>query len=938
LKPDIIAITEVYPKSNNNTQSVELQIEDFDCFISGNTNGRGVCIYTRKNLKAKIVEDLTNSNFEESVWCEIVLDDDDSLLIGCIYRSPSSPNMNNKKLLELLNQACNRNNAQLLVVGDFNFPEIDWETWTSSVADTHISAMFIDCLQDNYLFQHTNIDTRHRIGQRSNLLDLIITNAESMITEVRGGSPLGKSDHVVLNFSMDCYAEVSQADPNGRYMYDKGDYEKLRLDLKSIDWEGELKSRKANDAWNFFETKFKVAIEKNIPKTKPKTRDSAPKFKPLWMNKIAMKKVKMKYNAWKRYTRTKQYQDYENYIKARNDATKEVRKAKKKYERNLAEEVKNNPKAFWKYVRSKTKVKTGIKDLKKDDGSYAHSDGEKAELLNAFFASVYTDEDTSHIPTPDKMHHGDNLTEINIEVDDVKKQIKKLKTSKSPGPDGLHPRALKESCEEIAEALAIIFKKSMEEGVVPDHWKIAEVTAIFKKGSAAEVGNYRPVSLTSVVCKMMESIIRDQTMSFMKENDIICEEQHGFRPGRSCVTQLLEIMDIWTQMFEEGDGIDVVYLDFRKAFDSVPHQRLMMKLRSHGIDGNLLKWIESFLLNRKQRVSVNGQKSTWEPVRSGISQGSVLGPILFIIFINDLPNMISSMVMMFADDTKVFTQVQSEDDCAKLQDDLDKLGEWSNQWQLQFNVKKCGVMHYGKSQTDRHDYSMKEGDGRRELGKLEEEKDLGVLFVRALTFTKHVGAVVNKANRVVGVTKRTFDHMDKQMFKIIYKTMIRPHLEYANCIWSPFLKGDIEKLEKVQRRATKIIPTLRNLTYTTRLKMLNLPTLAYRRLRGDLIQVYRIMHGFTDIQPQKLFIMEARVDGLRGHSYKVQKSRNKERIRQNCFSQRIVNLWNKLPGHIVNSKSTNIFKNGIDSFLSKHIDKYDYMGSTALEQVTCKVN
>ena len=150
------------------------------------------------------------------------------------------------------------------------------------------------------------------------------------------------------------------------------------------------------------------------------------------------------------------------------------------------------------------------------------------------------------------------------------------------------------------------------------------------------------------------------------------------------------------------------------------------------------------------------------------------------------------------------------------------------------------------------------------------------------------------------------------MFTIVYKTMIRPHLEYANCIWSPYLKGDVDKMEKVQRRATKIVPTLRKLPYSARLRKLHLPSLAYRRLRGDLIQVYRIMQGFTDVQPSKFFNMETRVDSLRGHNYKIQKTRNKERIRQNCFSQRIVNVWNKLPEHIVEVKTTNSFKNAIN--------------------------
>ncbi|XP_072027690.1 uncharacterized protein [Amphiura filiformis] len=209
-------------------------------------------------------------------------------------------------------------------------------------------------------------------------------------------------------------------------------------------------------------------MERNIPKTKPKTCGGAPKkFKPLWMSSEAMRKVKKKYNSWKRYTRTKHYQDYEEYVKIRNEATKEVRRA---------EDVKVNPKAFWKYVRSKTKVKAGIKDLKKEDGSYAQADGDKAEVLNSF-ASVFTEEDTRHIPKPDKMYQDVKLENINIKCEDVRKEILKLKPSKSPGPDGLHPRVLREACEEILEPLAVIFNKSMEKGVVPDRWKIAEVTA-----------------------------------------------------------------------------------------------------------------------------------------------------------------------------------------------------------------------------------------------------------------------------------------------------------------------------------------------------------------------------------------------------------------------------------------------------------------------------
>ena len=530
------------------------------------------------------------------------------------------------------------------------------------------------------------------------------------------------------------------------------------------------------------------------------------------MNKDVMQKVKKKYNAWKRYTRTREYKYYEEYCHIRNEATKEVRKAKKYYERNLANETKTNPKAFWKYVRSKTKVKSGVKDLLKEDGSYAHTDGDKAEILNSFFASVFTDEDLSDVPVPDNMFDGDKLTDVVFTVEEVAKQLQKLNPTKSPGPDGLHPKVLKEVCNEIAHPLAIIFRKSMDEGEVPKGWKVAEVTAIFKKGSAADAGNYRPVSLTSIVCKIMESIIRNHTMAFMNKHNIIQEEQHGFRQGRSCVKQLLVLMEMWTKLLEEGADIDVVYLDFRKAFDSVPHLRLLKKAEANGIGGKLIRWIKSFLIGRKQRVSLNGEKSDWASVRSGIPQGSVLGPILFIIYINDLPNVVSSLVMMFADDTKIFTPVKEEDDCQKLQEDLNRLGDWSSKWQLKFNVAKCGVLHYGKG-VDRVTYTMTEGNHSRNLKEIDDEKDLGVLFDKSLTFSKHIGAIANKATRILGVIKRTFDYMDEETFKALYKTMVRPHLEYANSVWCPYLKRDINKLEKVQRRATKIVPSLRELPY-----------------------------------------------------------------------------------------------------------------------------
>ena len=244
-----------------------------------------------------------------------------------------------------------------------------------------------------------------------------------------------------------------------------------------------------------------------------------------------------------------------------------------------------------------------------------------------------------------------------------------------------------------------------------------------------------------------------------------------------------------------------------------------------------MQWIESFLTGRKQRVIVNGGKSTWAEVLSGIPQGSVLGPILFLIFIDDLPDSVEGLVKIFADDTKVFSAINEEEDYKSLQKDLDHLSEWSDKWQLRFNVSKCGVMYYG-NRSEKHAYSMEEGGVKRELAKLNEEKDLGVIFDPSMTFSKHVGMIANKANRILGVIKRTSSFMDIDMFTILYKTLVRvrPHLEYANCIWNPILQKDIQLIESVQRRATKLVPQLKDLPYADRLRRLKLPTLAYRRI------------------------------------------------------------------------------------------------------------
>ena len=327
----------------------------------------------------------------------------------------------------------------------------------------------------------------------------------------------------------------------------------------------------------------------------------------------------------------------------------------------------------------------------------------------------------------------------------------------------------------------------------------------------------------------MESLVRDQLVEHMERNNKFSVNQHGFVPLGDCSTNLLICVEKWIEILESNDCVDVVYTDFSKAFDSVPHQRLLRKLKKKGVTGKLLAWIAAFLNNRHQQVRVDDEFSTWKRVKSGIPQGSVLGPILFVIFINDMPDVVESICQLFADDAKIFDTVnlRNPNSGDRLQRDIDSVSKWSDKWQLPFNVTKCKVLHIGNTNPCRR-YKM----NGQYLEDVEEEKDLGVLVDNELKFHKQVAAVVKNANSKLGLIKKSFARLDEDTLPLLYTSLVRSKLEYGNLIWGPFYKEDAKTVEKVQKRATKSIPTLKQLDYTDRLRKLNLPSLQHRRRRG----------------------------------------------------------------------------------------------------------
>ena len=491
-----------------------------------------------------------------------------------------------------------------------------------------------------------------------------------------------------------------------------------------------------------------------------------------------------------------------------------------------------------------------------------------AEYLNGYFSSVFAKEDISLLPVADVKFQeakSDYLGPLVVTPELVAKKIKAMKDNKSPGVDGIPPKLLMETVEQISIPLARVFNLSLNEGVVPFEWKEANIIPLFKNGSRNKSENYRPVSLTSVICKLLERLIKDHMVDFLVKHKLLNSSQHGFLKAMSCLTNMLCFLEEITKWIDVGSPVDIIYLDFQKAFDKVPHQSLLLKLKAHGIGDSITDWIEQWLTDRRQRVVVDGEVSNWKSVLSGVPQGLVLGPTLFLIYINDLDDSITSNVLKFADDTKLFRKVNADGDKQHLQHDLDRLVKWSEKWQMLFNFGKCKCLHTGHGNLNVN-YKM----GDTVLGTTVQENDLGVTISADMKVSEQCGIAASKGNQILGLIRRNITYKGKKLIIPLYKAIVRPHLEYCIPAWRPYRKKDIDTLERIQRRATKMIPELRDLSYEERLKECGLTTLETRRLRGDQIEVFKILNEYENIDRNMFFSLK-KDSRTRGHEVKLVK-------------------------------------------------------------------
>jgi len=889
---------------------------------------RGIAIYVRESIvfakqdKTKIMEERAP---HEMLSIEIELREGKNLRLTSIYRSPNSGNINNANIDEFF-KICGRAKRQHeIIVGDFNRKNIDWSTETSTAQN---DMPFLEATRDSFLIQHVNKPTRARSSDQPALLDLFFTTNEDDIETLEVDTPIGKSDHAVVKVAYRV-KPVSQAD---RYVMDfkKADFNKMRQRL-SIDWEEYFKSCGDNidEIWKKFVTLFREAENECIPRRAVKVGQKKYQYP---FDRKTLRIRKKKYRLWKKYVTSNDSKTYQEYCRCRNQLRRMTRKCIKDHEKRIAGNAKKNSKVFWAYVNSKTKLKAHIPDLYAKENAKleikANSNEDKANMLGEFFASVFTKEpEWSWVLDETKYSDISERCCVHFNKDEVAVRLKKMNPNKSPGPDGLYPRVFKEIADVLVDPLHYIFRTSIKTGKLPTEWKTASITAIYKnKGSKNYVGNYRPISLTSIVCKMLESIIRDNILEYLKKNEILSDKQFGFLKGRSTVLQLLKVVDRWTEIIEEGGVVDVVYCDFQKAFDTVPHRRLLIVLKHYGIIDPVLSWIADFLRNRKQTVFVHGCPSQEFDVTSGVPQGSVLGPLLFICYINLMIEQAKEADMfLYADDLKLFKQINNEEDTLELQKNIDQLYDWTCYSLLKFHPGKCEAMRVKSQRKSGEQVGTYDIDGVKVRG-VSKVDDLGVTCDENLTFEDHICKKVKKANALMGVIRRTFNHLDKEVFKQLFVSIVRPHLEYGAPIWNPHHKHLITLVENVQRRATKQIPGMRNLSYKERLKLLLLPTLEYRRYRGDMIEAFKMAHGLYDEKVTTGFLFaeqQSQPYYLRGHPYIIRKEKCLRDVRKYAFRCRITNQWNHLPDHVVCAPTLNSFKNRLDKLWELDDIKFD---------------
>lgn len=819
---------------------------DRDLSVSKKKDGGGVLTAVSSKFPSKRRVDL-ESNIE-ILWVECKVAKDRKVFIGTVYLPPDSRVSDVVALEESFDRLrlSVGQNDSVVILGDFNMSDASWKLDYDkfAICDNQpdvcsYTSLFLDVISSNDFCQHNVLPTF-----KCKPLDLVITNKLSVSVDysVNPVSSTHRSLEVFVTFPCKSNAHVVQC---STYNFKKADFGEIRRLLSLVCWSQLISYVDVNVALsNFYDIIFAILTD-CVPLVKFKYS----KF-PCWYSKELISVIKEKERVRKLFVKTGRAKDSEEYKKfcALRCEVKTMQKyCHASYVKHVSQDIKNNPKRFWSYVKSQKKSSTIPNVVTYKDCEHSTL-REIAQAFCRYFESVFIVDSGSNVLPESNARDVPMFRLPVVSAEQMKVEILALDRGVSSGYGNVPVIFLMECAEELCIPLSRIFNISVSQGEFPTLLKFNNIVPIYKSdGDRSRVESYRPISIQPVISKLFERIVNRALRCHIGQ--LICDQQHGFVPAKSTTTNLLCYKNFISSAFDDGVQVHSVYTDLHKAFDTVSHQLLILKMRDNfGVCGKELQWFHSYLSERHQRVVLSGVESDWIPVSSGVPQGSILGPSLFLMYINDLPQCFrNSQCLLFADDVKVFKRISNINDCREFQDDLNMLFQWCSKWKMDFNFRKCFFINFSLKRKLNIvcNYFL----GGNPLQQVFQVKDLGVHFTHKLSFSLHMCKTVNKAFRMLGFVKRTLKPFGSvTVFKVLYNAYVRSNLDYCSSVWSPNASSFVTKIERVQKKFVKHLCYLskvdyHNDNYVALCNIFQLTTLERRREITDLMLFHKLLHS-----------------------------------------------------------------------------------------------
>ncbi|MCG8033229.1 MAG: hypothetical protein JAZ03_13755 [Candidatus Thiodiazotropha taylori] len=919
---DVISLTETW--LNDTITNQDIAFNNFQLPFRrdriGDSHG-GIAVYVKTGIPCKRRDDLELINIE-CMWLEVNIRNR-KILVGTFYRPPNSTPLVLNEIENSIGLAVDTGITDIIVLGDFNL----------NILNTQSERKISDLCQQYNLNQLINEPTNYT-EYSSTIIDLIMVSNMHSVNLSGVGEPFLMQDiryhcptFCIFNFKK----HNLQSFTRKIWLYDRGNYAELRQQVSDFEWDT-IRNDNINTYAESFTDNLLSLAEQCIPY---KTVTIRPRDLP-WINSHIRKSMRKRNRLFRKYKRDHSINTYSRFKQARNIVISLLRKSKQNYIASLANKLKTNNLSvqdYWKTLKSfiKPSQNSSIPPLVKDN-VYISEDSEKANLLNSYFVEQTLIDDQSATLPCTINNNTPKLSTIQIQPKEVEDTLKSLKLGKASGPDNINNRILKELAEPLSNPLSDLFNYSLSQCDFPNKWKEANVSPLFKKDDPSLISNYRPISLLSTIGKVMEKIVHKHLFNFFKEHNIITCLQSGFSPGDSTVNQLIDIYNTFCKALDDGKEVRAVFCDISKAFDRVWHRGLLHKLNEVGINSTLLQWLASYLSNRKQRVVIPGGVSDWLFIKAGVPQGSILGPLLFLIYINDIVDNIDSSVRLFADDTTLYLIVDDPTDAARqLNADLDKIHVWAERWLVKFNPAKSEALLLSrKINKPLHPPLLMNNEPIQEVPC---HKHLGIYLSSDGTWHEHISYITLKAWTRINVMRKFKFTLDRQALEKIYVSFIRPLLEYADVVWANCTRYEVNALEKIQLEAARIV------TGATKLVSLEMlyretgwETLECRRRNHKLYLFYKMNNNITPTYLSALvppLVENTTVYGLR-NSTNIRQTMSRTQLYYNSFLPSSIRVWNELSPDIRDVNSVEIFKSRINENQSKP-PKYYYIGERSAQ-------